>query len=167
MRKSNYKSLFRMKISNNSITNLKKLKKRKVCIVVSNFYPKISNMLVEGTLSKLKKNNISKFIIYTVPGTYEIPTAVSNLIYQKNNIYKFDGFIVLSCVIKGKTPHFDYICSSVINAITKLSVKSRIPIGNGIITCNNKKQAIQRADPKRGDRGGGAANAVISFFNLF
>jgi 6,7-dimethyl-8-ribityllumazine synthase len=156
-----------MKISNNSITNLKKLKKRKVCIVVSNFYPRISNMLVEGALNKLKKNNISEFIIYTVPGTYEIPTTLSNLIYQKKNIHIFDGFIALGCVIKGETPHFDYICSSVMNAITNLSVKSKIPIGNGILTCNKKDQAIQRADPKRGDRGGDAANAVISFFNLF
>ena len=59
------------------------------------------------------------------------------------------------------------LCSSVINAITNISVKYRIPIGNGILTCNKKKQAMQRADPKKGDRGGNAANAVISFFNLF
>ena len=72
MRKSNYKSLFRMKISNNLITDLKKLKKRKVCIVVSNFYPKISNMLVEGTLSKLKKNNIS-IISPPIRATYDSP----------------------------------------------------------------------------------------------
>lgn len=156
-----------MKTVSNPKPNLKKLKKRKVCIVVSNFYPKISKMLINGALRKLKKNNISEFIIYTVPGTYEIPATVSNLIYQKADVPAFDGFIVLGCVIKGETPHFDYICSSVINAITNLSVKYRIPIGNGILTCKKEKQAIQRADPNKGDKGGDAANAVISFFNLF
>ena len=156
-----------MEILNNPKPNRKKLKKRKICIVVANFYPKISKMLVQGAVNKLKKNNISKFIIYSVPGTYEIPATVSNLIYQKGNLPMFDGFIALGCVIKGETPHFEYICSSVISAITNLSVKFRIPIGNGILTCNEKKQAIQRADPKKGDKGGDAANAVISFFNLF
>ncbi|HJO77300.1 MAG TPA: 6,7-dimethyl-8-ribityllumazine synthase [Pelagibacteraceae bacterium] len=156
-----------MKISSNPKENLKKLKNRKVCIVVSNFYPKISNMLIKGALKKLKKYNMSKFILYSVPGTFEIPSAISMLIYNKKNIFVFDGFIVLGCVIKGETSHFDYICSSVINAITNISVKYRIPIGNGILTCNKKKQAMQRADPKKGDRGGNAANAVISFFNLF
>ena len=132
----------------------------KVCIIVSNFYPKISKLLIDGAVSKLKKNKISNFQIITVPGTFEIPVVVSNL------IDKYDAFVALGCVIKGQTPHFHYICSSVITALTNLSIKSKKPIGNGILTCNNKKQAIKRADPNKNDKGGDAADAIISVFNI-
>ena len=132
----------------------------KVCIIVSNFYPKISKLLIDGAVSKLKKNKISNFQIITVPGTFEIPVVVSNL------INKYDAFIVLGCVIKGQTSHFHYLCSSVINALINLSIKSKKPIGNGILTCDNKKQAVNRADPNKKDKGGDAANAAISVFNI-
>ena len=132
----------------------------KVCIIVSNFYPKISKMLIDGAVSKLKENKISNFQIITVPGTFEIPVAVSNL------IDKYDAFVALGCVIKGQTSHFHYLCSSVINALINLSIKSKKPIGNGILTCDNKKQAVNRADPNKKDKGGDAANAVISVFNI-
>ena len=132
----------------------------KVCIIVSNFYPKISKMLIDGAVSKLKENKISNFQIITAPGTFEIPVVVSNL------IDKYDAFVALGCVIKGQTSHFHYLCSSVINALTNLSIQSKKPIGNGILTCNNKKQAVKRADPSKKDKGGDAANAAISVFNI-
>ena len=132
----------------------------KVCIIVSNFYPKISKMLIDGAISKLKKNKISNFEIITVPGTFEIPVVISNL------INKYDAFVALGCVIKGQTSHFHYLCSSVINALTDLCIKSKKPIGNGILTCNNTKQAIRRADPNKKNKGGEAAAAVISVFNI-
>ena len=132
----------------------------KVVVVVSNFYPKISKMLIDGAVSKLKENKISNFQIITVPGTFEIPVVVSNL------IDKYDAFVVLGCVIKGQTSHFHYLCSSVINALTNLSIQSKKPIGNGILTCNNKKQAVKRANPKKKDKGGEAVNAVISVFDV-
>jgi len=132
----------------------------KICIVASNFYPKISKLLINGAVLKLKKKKISNFQIITVPGTFEIPVVVSNL------INKYDAFIVLGCVIKGQTSHFHYLCSSVINALINLSIKSKKPIGNGILTCDNKKQAVNRADPNKKDKGGDAANAAISVFNI-
>ena len=132
----------------------------KLCLIVSNFYPKISKLLIEGAVSKLKKNKIFKFQIISVPGTFEIPVVLSNL------IDKYDAFVVLGCVIKGQTSHFHYLCSTVINALTNISIQSKKPIGNGILTCNNKKQAVKRADPKKKDKGGEAVNAVISAFNV-
>ena len=132
----------------------------KLCLIVSNFYPKISKLLIEGAVSKLKKNKIFKFQIISVPGTFEIPVVLSNL------IDKYDAFVVLGCVIKGQTSHFHYLCSTVINALTKISIQSKKPIGNGILTCNNKKQAVKRANPKKNDKGGEAVNAVISVFNV-
>ena len=112
-------------------------------------------MLVEGAISKLKKNKISKFKIIIVPGTFEIPVVLSNL------IDKYDAFIVLGCVIKGETSHYHYLCHSVIYALTDLSIKSKKPIGNGILTCANKKQAVNRADPNKKNKGGEAVSAVL------
>ena len=132
----------------------------KVCIIVSDFYPKISKLLIKGAVSKLEKNKISNYQIISVTGTFEIPVVVSNL------IDKYDGFIVLGCIIKGQTSHFHYLCSSVISALTNLSIKSKKPIGNGILTCDNKKQAVKRADPNKKDKGGFAVNALISVFNI-
>ena len=131
----------------------------KICIITSNFYPKINKMLNDGAIRVLKKKKIHNFRIINVPGTYEIPVVASNL------ITKYDGFIVLGCIIRGQTPHFDFLCLSIFNALSNLSVTSKVPIGNGILTCNNKKQAVRRADPKKVDKGGAAAKAVISVLN--
>ena len=128
----------------------------KICIIVSNFYPKISKMLIDGATKKLEDKKIHDYKLVRVPGTYEIPVIISNF------IDKFDAFIVLGCVIKGQTSHFKFLCNSVFTALTNLSVHSKVPIGNGILTCDNKKQAIKRADPKTGNKGGDAANAIIS-----
>ena len=133
----------------------------KIGIIVSNFYPKISKMLINGAISKLKKNKISNFKIITVPGTFEIPVVVSNL------INKYDAFVVLGCIIKGQTSHFHYLCTSVIHALTDLSVRSKKPIGNGILTCDNKKQAVKRADPNKKDIGGHAVLAVLQTLGNF
>ena len=132
----------------------------KVCIIVSNFYPKISKMLIDGAVSKLNVKKNYNFEIINVPGTFEIPVVVSNL------IDKYDAFIVLGCVIKGKTSHFKYLCTSVFNSLTNLSVQSKKPIGNGILTCNNKEQAILRADPNKKNKGGDAAAAIISLLDI-
>ena len=97
----------------------------------------------------LPKN--SKVKIIDVPGVFEIPVTISK------NIKKFDGFIALGCVIKGQTPHFDFISQASTDAIMKISINSKKPIGNGIITCLNMKQAKARKK-----KGAEAANAVLS-----
>tara|TARA_B100000686_G_C16401954_1_gene767767 strand:- start:354 stop:704 length:351 start_codon:yes stop_codon:yes gene_type:complete len=115
---------------------------------------------MRGAISKLKNNkNITIKKIF-VPGTFEIPFTISKL------SKKFDAFVLLGCVIKGKTPHFDYLCSSVFNSILCISIKNNVPISNGILTCLNKKQAIQRSNPKKLDKGGHAASAVISLLKI-
>ena len=132
----------------------------KICIIVSNFYPKISELLIKGTLLELKKNKISNFHIIKVPGTFEIPVVISNL------INKYKAFVVLGCVIKGETSHYDHLCSSVINSLAILTIQSKKPIGNGILTCSNKKQALKRADPLKKNKGGEATQAVLSVLNI-
>ena len=132
----------------------------KICIVVSEFYPEISKMLINGAVKKLIKNNIRKYKIIRIPGTLEIPTLISAL------INKYDGFVVLGCVIKGKTPHFNYLCNSVFNSLTSLSIKYKKPLGNGILTCNNKKHAIDRANFRKKDKGGSAVEAMITVLKI-
>ena len=94
------------------------------------------------------------------PGVFEIPAIISR------NVDKYDGFISLGCVIKGKTQHADLISRASINAIMQLSVQHKKPIGNGIITCLNKKQALERADPTIKNKGGEAVNAILSVLGI-
>ena len=130
----------------------------KICIVVAKFYPEISSRLLKGASKKLKQNKLNDVKIVYVPGVFEIPTVIANL------VNKFDGFIALGCVIKGKTPHFDFLCNSTFNAIANLSVNNKAPIGNGILTCKNKNQALIRSDVKKVNKGADAAEALISLF---
>ena len=123
--------------------------KKKYLIVVADYYKDIAEGLISNALKIIPKKNIIKII--KVTGAFEIPVTISK------NIKKFDGFIALGCVIKGQTPHFDFISQASTEAIMKLSINSRKPIGNGIITCLNMKQAKAR---KR--KGAEAANAVLS-----
>ena len=118
-------------------------------IVNANYYKDISSGLLKSATNLMPKN--SKVKIINVPGVFEIPVTISK------NIKKFDGFIALGCVIKGQTPHFDFISQASTDAIMKLSINSKKPIGNGIITCLNIKQAKARKK-----KGAEAANAVLS-----
>ena len=129
---------------------------KKICIVASKYYEDIINMLIDGANEAIS-NHKKKFktnIIF-VPGVFEIPHVISK------NLKKFDAFIALGCVIKGETPHFDFISKSSIDAIMKLSIESKKPIGNGILTCFNKDQAVERADKSNKNKGKEAADAAI------
>ena len=123
--------------------------KNKVLIIQANYYKDISTALLKSAKNELK--NFAKINIIFVPGVFEIPVVISK------NLKKYDGFVALGCVIKGQTPHFDFISQASTDAIMKLSIDSKKPIGNGIITCLNMAQA--RARRKKGAE---AAQAVIS-----
>ena len=129
---------------------------KKICIVASKYYEDITKKLIDGvneTIINHKKK--FKINIFYVPGVFEIPHVISK------NLKKFDAFIALGCVIKGETPHFDFISKSSIDAIMKLSIDSKKPIGNGILTCLNKDQAVERADKSNKNKGKEAADAAI------
>ena len=166
--------------------------KHKVCIVVGKYYQDVTDDLIKGATSLLDKykkfetvfdwgpsdtfsgmwvSNFEQFsdidsslrkheldykVLYA-PGVFEIPLVISA------NIKKYNAFIALGCVIKGQTPHFDYISSAVTNGIMNISITHKKPIGFGILTCLNKKQALERSNPKQDKlgKGGEAAEAVI------
>ena len=123
--------------------------KKKYLIVVADYYKDIAQGLLDSALNLIPKSYIIKII--KVPGVFEIPVTISK------NIKKFDAFLALGCVIKGQTPHFDFISQASTDAIMKLSIDSKKPIGNGIITCLNMAQAKVRRK-----KGAEAAEAVIS-----
>jgi 6,7-dimethyl-8-ribityllumazine synthase len=125
---------------------------KKILIVCANYYKNISNNLLSSALKAIPKNYNIKTIY--VPGVFEIPVTISK------NLKKFHGFIALGCVIKGQTPHFDFISQASTNAIMNLSLESKKPIGNGIITCLNMKQAIARK--KKGAEAANALKSVLS-----
>ena len=123
--------------------------KKKYLIVIADYYKDISTGLLTSANEALAKSSFVKII--KVPGVFEIPVTISK------NIKKYNGFIALGCVIKGQTPHFDFISKASTDAIMRLSIDNKKPIGNGIITCLNMSQAISRKK-----KGREAALAVIS-----
>ena len=134
--------------------------KKKVLIIIANYYDNISNNLRVGAQTTLDMAKIKYSI--EVPCVFEIPVVISR------NIKKYDAFIALGCVIKGETPHFDYISKTTFDALMKLSIENKKPIGNGIITALNKDQARARCgsydlkDPIKNGKGEEAANAVVA-----
>tara|TARA_B100001564_G_C20663703_1_gene682756 strand:- start:2480 stop:2905 length:426 start_codon:yes stop_codon:yes gene_type:complete len=131
---------------------------KKVLIINANYYNFVTSKLVNTAKVELKKNKISVSLM-TVPGVFEIPIAI------KKNINKFDAFVAIGCVIKGKTPHFDLITRSSFDAILKLSILYNKPIGNGIITAFNLRQAHDRSGitkSTKGNKGLEAVKAVLS-----
>ena len=137
--------------------------KKKVLIVSASYYLDITASLIADAEVKLDEYKIKHNAI-DVPGVFEIPVTIAK------NIKKYDGFIALGCVIKGETPHFDFISKTTFDGLMNLSLESKKPIGNGIITSLNLEQAIQRsgqdefvlAKNKNKGKGKEAAKAVIS-----
>ncbi len=126
--------------------------KKKILIVIADYYKDISIGLLKSAQNYLPKNFSVEII--KVPGVFEIPVTISK------NLQKYHAFIALGCVIKGQTPHFDFISQASTDAIMNLSINSKKPIGNGIITCLNMKQAKARKK-----KGAEAANAIVSILS--
>ena len=126
--------------------------KKKYLIVITDYYQDISKGLLNSALKLIPRSTLIKII--KVPGVFEIPVTISK------NIKRFDAVLALGCVIKGKTPHFDFISNATTDAIMKLSIDNKKPIGNGIITCLNMRQA--KARKVKGEE---AARAVISLLS--
>lgn len=136
----------------------------KFAVVVSKFNGFITEKLLEGCLKTLKEYGVKDrdIDVVKVPGAFEIPAIVKNIL----DIKKYSSVICLGAVIRGETPHFDYICSSVSNQIGSLSAISGMPVIFGIITCENLEQAQDRAGGKKGNKGSEAALAALEMVNL-
>ena len=131
-------------------------KKYKFLIVASNFYPKITDGLINGAITELKKLKFN-YDIFKVNGSLEIPVQISILL--KNNNY--DAVIALGCIIKCKTDHYEFIGNAITNSLLTISVENKIPVSNAVLTCLNLKQATERSSKKL-NRARDAVIAAIS-----
>ena len=134
-------------------------------LVVSRFNDFIGNKLLEGAIDTLLRSGASDgdIDVVKVPGSFETPVAAQAMI--KNG--RYDAVICLGAIIRGSTPHFDYIASEAAKGIAKLSLEAGLPIAFGIITADNLEQAIERAGTKSGNKGRDAALSAIEMANLF
>ena len=139
-------------------------------IVEARYYAHISDELLKGALAALDQAGASHERV-TVPGAFEIPAAIKYAIEgTARGIAKarFDGFIALGCVIRGETTHYDHICEETAHWLQVLAVNDGLPIGYGILTCENEQQALHRANPGGNgrDHGGAAARACLAMVGV-
>ncbi len=130
------------------------MKTKKILIVASTYNTKINNGLKNYALNQLNKHKWIQKSLIEVPGSFEIPSII------EKHIKKFDGFVALGCIIKGETNNFDLISKSITDGLMYLSIKHKKPIGNGVITCFNQKQALNRR--KKGKEAAYAVQKVLS-----
>ncbi|MBF0358446.1 MAG: 6,7-dimethyl-8-ribityllumazine synthase [Magnetococcales bacterium] len=137
----------------------------KFALVVARFNSFITERLLEGALDCLIRNGADSgdIAVVRVPGAYEIPLAADKLAKSK----KYDGIICLGAVIRGATPHFDYVCSEVTKGVATVSLESGIPVGFGVLTTDTVEQAVDRAGAKSGNKGWETAHSTIEMINLF
>ena len=119
------------------------IKKYKFLIVASTFYPKITEGLLNGAVTELKRLKLN-YDVFRVNGSLEIPVQIAILLKRK----KYDAVIAVGCIIKGKTDHYEFIANAITNSLLSISVKNRIPVSNTVLTCSSIKQATERSSKK-------------------
>ncbi len=138
--------------------------KARVAVVLSRFNELITGKLLEGAKDALLRHGVKHqdIVVHWVPGAWEIPLIVKELALQG----KFDGIIALGAVIRGDTPHFDYVAAEVSKGVAHIALDQRIPVAFGVLTCDTLEQALLRAGSKAGNKGADAALSVIEMINL-
>jgi 6,7-dimethyl-8-ribityllumazine synthase len=134
----------------------------KTAIVLSRFNSFITERLLEGALDALTRHGAGESKIVRVPGAWEMPIIAAELARQK----QYDAIICLGAVIRGDTPHFDYVAGNAASGLAHLSVETGVPIAFGVLTTNTVEQAIDRAGAKSGNKGFDAAMTAIEMVNL-
>ena len=141
---------------------------RRFAIVASRFNSRVVELLVSGAVDCLRRHGADDITIVRVPGAWEIPQAAEELAAAGGEgLPRFDAIVALGVVIRGETPHFDYICSSCSRGLASLSKRHRIPVGFGVLTCDTSQQAEERAGGKAGNKGWEAALAALEMADLF
>ncbi len=150
-----------MKIYEGKLTSQNK----KYAIIVSRFNDFITSKLVDGAVDALTRHNVkdTEISLFKVPGAFEIPVTAQKVASLK----KFDAIICLGALIRGYTPHFEYISGEVTKGIAQVSLEFGVPVSYGIITADSLEQSIERAGTKSGNKGTDAALSAIEMVNLF
>lgn len=132
----------------------------KALIIESSYYADVASFLRQGVQTELKKDNIDYDII-SVPGALEIPAALNLCLRNKYDIY-----IVLGCVIRGETSHYDIVCNESARGIYNIVLEHKLALGNAILTVENKEQALKRADPEQKNKGRDAVRAALAIYSI-
>ena len=140
-------------------------KKLNILLVCSPYYKVITDNLIKGATELLISKSID-FEIISVPGALEIAPAIKYISLKKNTLKLFDGYVALGCIIRGETYHFEIVANQSARGLSDLSIINNLPIGNGILTVENEMQAIERSDPKKLNKGAGAAFACLSLIDI-
>lgn len=140
---------------------------RRFAIVASRFNSRVAELLVAGAVDCLRRHGADDITLVRVPGAWEIPQAAEELAAGAAGETRFDAIVALGVVIRGETPHFDYICSACSRGLASLSKRHRIPVGFGVLTCDTSQQAEERAGGKAGNKGWEAALAALEMADLF
>lgn len=140
-------------------------REKKVAIIASRFNSKVTDRLKDGAIDcllrhEMKEKNID---IFWVPGSFEVPMVLRRVMEKE----KYDGYIAIAALIRGDTPHFDYIASETTKGIAKISLESDKPVAFGVVTADTEEQALSRAGLKRGNRGREAAVSVLEMIDLY
>jgi len=140
------------------------IRDERFCIVAARFNESIVDRLVRGALDTLTRHGAveSQIGVIHVPGAYELPLAVQRVAKTR----QYDGIVALGTVIRGATPHFDYVCSECANGLSRVSLEFDLPVGFGVLTCDTTEQAIERSGTKAGNKGADAALATIEMVSL-
>jgi len=137
-----------------------------VVLVKTEWNAAIVDQLERGCIATLEKYAVKKIIVVTVPGAFEIPFAIKNYWENSGEKKKADAFIALGCVIKGDTPHFDYVCKAVTDGVVQLNLSLPVPVIFGVLTVDNEQQANERIGGKHGHKGEEAAMTAIKMIDL-
>ncbi len=142
--------------------------KKNACIVLvkTEWNAAIVDELENGCIKELEKQGVKKIIRITVPGAFEIPFGIKNHWENKGKKKRPDAFIALGCVVKGGTPHFEYVCSAVTDGVLQLNLSLPVPTIFGVLTVDNEQQARERIGGKHGHKGSEAAIAAIKMISL-
>jgi 6,7-dimethyl-8-ribityllumazine synthase len=155
-------------VHNSKLLNGAGILNKDACIVLvkTEWNEAIVDQLERGCIAELEKHGAKKVVVITVPGAVEIPFAIKNYWDKAGKKNKPAAFIALGCVIKGDTPHFDYVCQSVTMGVTQLNLSLPVPSIFGVLTVNTEEQAIERIGGKHGHKGEEAAITAIKMIAL-
>jgi 6,7-dimethyl-8-ribityllumazine synthase len=137
----------------------------RIAIIASRFNDEIVSGMLDGALECLTRHGVADDAIhvYRVPGAFEIPTLAAKLVAAGG----VDAIVTLGCLLRGDTPHFEFISAQVTNEISRVAVDARSPVAFGVITCNTYEQAVERSSPGTSNKGWEAALAAIEMANLW
>jgi 6,7-dimethyl-8-ribityllumazine synthase len=140
------------------------IRDERIAIIAARFNESIVDNLINGALDALKRHGAgdNQLQLVRVPGAYELPLAAQRLAKSR----QADGIVALGAVIRGATPHFDYVCSECASGLSRVSLEYDVPIGFGVLTCDTIEQALERAGTKAGNKGADAAMAVVEMIGL-